>query len=76
MAVEFSEPAFLNDVPYWKGLGRTWCSVWSGRLKFVLLLVRSAIKEIKVANDPPMLKLVRVMNKDLYVKYKKWKYRE
>ena len=51
MAVEFSEPAFLNDIPYWKGLGRTWCLVRSGKLrllKFVLLLVRSAIKEIRV----------------------------
>ena len=51
MAVEFSEPAFLNDIPYWKGLGRTWCLVRSGRLRllrFSTIFVHSAIEEIRV----------------------------
>ena len=51
MAVEYSEPAVLNGIPNWKGLGHTWCSVWSGRScmsKFVLVFVRPVIKEFRV----------------------------
>ena len=68
MAVEFSEPAFLNDIPYWKGLGRTWCWVRSARFAEVLhdsifvLQLRRLELVVGRTNDPPMRKSVRVIN--------------